>query len=109
MTVTEEAGYTWTLPVLSEILDSGSDLDLNNVAIREQVEIIEHTLESFGAPATVVEITTDVDEGNAVTVSGAGTAADPIFIRGIPDGDGVPPRWSRPRPSPTPPRRACCP
>lgn len=64
--VTEEAGYTWTLPVLGEILDSGSDLDLNNVAIREQVEIIEHTLESFGAPATVVEI----NQGPTVTQFG---------------------------------------
>ena len=49
-------GHNWQLPVLPEILESGTDTDLNNMAIREQVEIIEHTLDSFGAPATVVEI-----------------------------------------------------
>ncbi len=63
---TSQAGYTWTLPLISEILDSGTDLDLNNVAIREQVEIIEHTLESFGAPAAVVEI----NQGPTVTQFG---------------------------------------
>jgi DNA segregation ATPase FtsK/SpoIIIE, S-DNA-T family len=46
----------WTLPVLTDVLEPGSDQDLSNAAIREHVEIIEHTLESFGAPATVVEI-----------------------------------------------------
>ena len=48
--------HNWKLPVLPEVLESGTDTDLNNLAIREQVEIIEHTLDSFGAPATVVEI-----------------------------------------------------
>jgi len=48
--------HQWTLPALSEMLEPGSDQDLGNAAIRENVEIIEHTLESFGAPATVVEI-----------------------------------------------------
>ena len=62
----QQAGYTWTLPVVSEILESGTDLDLNNAAIREQVEIIEHTLESFGAPSTVVEI----NQGPTVTQFG---------------------------------------
>ncbi|MBK8988105.1 MAG: DNA translocase FtsK 4TM domain-containing protein [Chloroflexi bacterium] len=49
------AGH-WTLPILADMLEPGSDQDLSNAAIRENVEIIEHTLESFGAPATVVEI-----------------------------------------------------
>jgi len=62
----QQAGYTWTLPVISSILESGTDLDLNDVAIREQVEIIEHTLESFGAPSTVVEI----NQGPTVTQYG---------------------------------------
>ncbi len=62
----QQAGYTWTLPSISEILESGTDLDLNNAAIREQVEIIEHTLESFGAPSTVVEI----NQGPTVTQFG---------------------------------------
>ncbi|MDX1414454.1 MAG: DNA translocase FtsK 4TM domain-containing protein [Candidatus Promineifilaceae bacterium] len=61
-----QTGYTWTLPAISDILESGSDLDLNNAAIREQVEIIEHTLESFGAPSTVVEI----NQGPTVTQFG---------------------------------------
>ena len=57
---------SWTLPVMAEILESGADSDTNNAAIREQVEIIEHTLESFGAPATVVEI----NQGPTVTQYG---------------------------------------
>jgi S-DNA-T family DNA segregation ATPase FtsK/SpoIIIE len=65
--------YTWTLPTVVEILESGVDLDLNNVVIREQVEIIEHTLESFGAPATVVEI----NQGPTVTQFGV----EPNYIQ----------------------------
>jgi len=68
-----QAGYTWTLPLISEILDAGTDLDLNNVVIREQVEVIEHTLESFGAPATVVEI----NQGPTVTQFGV----EPSYIQ----------------------------
>ncbi len=62
----QDSGYKWTLPIVSEILESGTDLDLNSASIREQVEIIEHTLESFGAPATVVEI----NQGPTVTQFG---------------------------------------
>lgn len=62
----QDTGYKWTLPVVSEILESGTDLDLNSASIREQVEIIEHTLESFGAPSTVVEI----NQGPTVTQFG---------------------------------------
>ena len=51
---------------MSEMLASGADQDTNDAAIREQVEIIEHTLESFGAPATVVEI----NQGPTVTQFG---------------------------------------
>ena len=50
------SNHHWALPTLAEMLEPGSDQDLSNAAIRENVEIIEHTLESFGAPATVVEI-----------------------------------------------------
>lgn len=60
------AERSWTLPVMAEILESGADSDTNNAAIREQVEIIEHTLESFGAPATIVEI----NQGPTVTQYG---------------------------------------
>jgi S-DNA-T family DNA segregation ATPase FtsK/SpoIIIE len=59
-------GLTWKVPTVDEVLDSGTDLDTNNAAIREQVEIIEHTLESFGAPATVVEI----NQGPTITQFG---------------------------------------
>ncbi len=67
------AAYTWTLPLVADILNTGSDLDVNNAAIREQVEIIEHTLESFGAPATVVEI----NQGPTVTQFGV----EPNYIQ----------------------------
>ncbi|MFQ5400348.1 MAG: DNA translocase FtsK 4TM domain-containing protein [Anaerolineae bacterium] len=63
---------SWTLPRLSEMLEAGSDQDLNSATIREQVEVIEHTLESFGAPATVVEI----NQGPAITQYGV----EPNFI-----------------------------
>ncbi len=70
---TDSSGMTWTLPLVADILESGSDLDVNNAAIREQVEIIEHTLESFGAPATVVEI----NQGPTVTQFGV----EPNYIQ----------------------------
>ncbi len=63
---------TWELPRLEEMLEAGSDQEISNVAIREQVEIIEHTLESFGAPAKVVEI----NQGPTVTEFGV----EPQFI-----------------------------
>lgn len=46
----------WKIPAVSDMLHSGTDPDVNSSAIREQVEIIEQTLQSFGAPATVVDI-----------------------------------------------------
>ena len=64
--VVVDDGYTWTLPHIDDVLESGTDLDLNNAAIREQVEVIEQTLESFGAPATVVEI----NQGPTITQFG---------------------------------------
>ena len=65
-------GHNWKLPVITELLESGTDQDLNSASIREQVEIIEHTLDSFGAPATVVEI----NQGPAITQFGV----EPMFI-----------------------------
>jgi S-DNA-T family DNA segregation ATPase FtsK/SpoIIIE len=65
-------GHNWKLPGVAEMLQSGTDQDLNSASIREQVEIIEHTLESFGAPATVVEI----NQGPAITQFGV----EPMFI-----------------------------
>ncbi len=56
----------WVVPTLAEMLEQGNDQDTSDVMIREQVEIIEHTLESFGAPATVVEI----NQGPTITQFG---------------------------------------
>ncbi len=63
---------SWELPRLDDLLESGSEQEISNAAIREQVEIIEHTLESFGAPAKVVEI----NQGPTVTEFGV----EPQFI-----------------------------
>ncbi|HZD10634.1 MAG TPA: DNA translocase FtsK 4TM domain-containing protein, partial [Candidatus Binatia bacterium] len=63
---------SWELPRLEEMLEAGGDQEISNAAIREQVEIIEHTLESFGAPAKVVEI----NQGPTVTQYGV----EPQFI-----------------------------
>ncbi len=51
---------------MADILETGTDIDVNNSSIRERVEVIEHTLESFGAPATVVEI----NQGPTITQFG---------------------------------------
>ena len=58
--------HNWTIPTLAEMLAQGGDQDTSDAMIREQVEIIEHTLESFGAPATVVEI----NQGPTITQFG---------------------------------------
>lgn len=62
----------WELPKIDDILESGTDSDPNGTIIRDQVEIIEHTLESFGAPATVVEI----NQGPTITQFGV----EPSFL-----------------------------
>ena len=62
----------WELPKIADMLESGGEQEISNAAIREQVEIIEHTLESFGAPAKVVEI----NQGPTVTQFGV----EPQFI-----------------------------
>jgi S-DNA-T family DNA segregation ATPase FtsK/SpoIIIE len=64
--------HNWKLPAIDEILEPGTDQDPSGAVIREQVEIIEHTLESFGAPATVVEI----NQGPTITQFGV----EPSFI-----------------------------
>lgn len=64
---------SWKLPDMTEILEPGSEQNNSNATIREQVEIIEHTLESFGAPATVVEI----NQGPTITQYGV----EPAFIQ----------------------------
>lgn len=63
---------SWDLPHMDEMLDAGGEQEISNAAIREQVEIIEQTLESFGAPAKVVEI----NQGPTITQFGV----EPQFI-----------------------------
>ena len=62
----------WKLPILAEIMNSGSEEEISHDSIREQVEVIEHTLESFGAPAVVV----DINQGPTVTQFGV----EPQFL-----------------------------
>ena len=59
-------GSVWTLPRVGDVLETGTDIDVNSASIRERVEVIEQTLESFGAPATVVEI----NQGPTITQFG---------------------------------------
>ncbi len=66
-------GYQWTLPQVADMLEPGMDQDNSGAIIREQVEVIEHTLDSFGAPATVVEI----NQGPTITQFGV----EPNFIQ----------------------------
>jgi DNA segregation ATPase FtsK/SpoIIIE, S-DNA-T family len=70
--VSAEARQSWSLPPLVEILEPGGEQEIGDALIREQVEIIEHTLESFGAPASVVEI----NQGPTITQYGV----EPSFI-----------------------------
>lgn len=63
---------SWDLPQVDEMLNAGGEQEISNAAIREQVEIIEQTLESFGAPAKVVEI----NQGPTITQFGV----EPQFI-----------------------------
>ena len=65
-------GLSWELPKMEEILDSGGPQEISNATIRQQVQVIEHTLESFGAPAQVVEI----NQGPTITQFGV----EPQFI-----------------------------
>ncbi len=46
----------WGCPNHAEILDEGSDEDINDDLLVEQARVIEDTLKSFGAPGRVVEI-----------------------------------------------------
>ncbi|MFN2224141.1 MAG: DNA translocase FtsK 4TM domain-containing protein, partial [Candidatus Promineifilaceae bacterium] len=70
--VTQSTGQNWKLPQIEALLESGGEQDVADATIREQVEIIEHTLESFGAPASVVEIS----QGPTITQYGV----EPSFI-----------------------------
>ncbi|MBN1488172.1 MAG: DNA translocase FtsK [Anaerolineae bacterium] len=63
---------SWRLPDVKTVLEPGSEQDYSENLIREQVKIIEETLESLSAPATVVE----VNQGPVVTQFGV----EPLFL-----------------------------
>ena len=69
-------GSVWTLPRVVDVLESGTDVDVNSAGIRERVEVIEHTLDSFGAPATVVEI------NQGPTITQFGVEPNYVVLRG---------------------------
>ncbi|MGD8456523.1 MAG: DNA translocase FtsK 4TM domain-containing protein [Anaerolineales bacterium] len=62
----------WTLPDISEILDEGVEVTFNDEYDRQRAQVIEETLASFSAPATVVEI----NRGPTITQFGV----EPDFI-----------------------------
>ena len=66
------ADYKWQLPAIADILEPGTENSAADAFIREQVEVIEHTLASFGAPSRVVEI----NPGPVITQFGV----EPLYI-----------------------------
>jgi S-DNA-T family DNA segregation ATPase FtsK/SpoIIIE len=62
----------WTLPNISDVLDEGIEVTFNDEYDRQRAQLIEETLSSFGAPATVVEI----NRGPTITQFGV----EPEFI-----------------------------
>jgi S-DNA-T family DNA segregation ATPase FtsK/SpoIIIE len=67
-----QAKVTWVLPVLEDMLDPGDKLIYNDALDKERAELIEETLRSFGAPASVVEI----NRGPTITQFGV----EPEFV-----------------------------
>ncbi|MBK7316493.1 DNA translocase FtsK 4TM domain-containing protein [Candidatus Villigracilis affinis] len=62
----------WTLPNVSDILDSGNAPSINEDFIQQRARLIEETLASFGAPAQVVAIS----RGPSITQFGV----EPLFL-----------------------------
>jgi S-DNA-T family DNA segregation ATPase FtsK/SpoIIIE len=62
----------WHLPRLEEILDAGEDVPVDDEFDRHRAQVVEETLESFGAPGHVVEI----NRGPTITQFGV----EPAFI-----------------------------
>lgn len=67
-----KAKTTWLLPTLEDMLDPGDKLVYNDALDKERGELIEDTLRSFGAPASVVEI----NRGPTITQYGV----EPDFV-----------------------------
>ena len=57
---------TWRLPLLSSILETSSEMDIQSEDMRRRARIIEDTLQGFGVPVQVVE----ANQGPAVTQFG---------------------------------------
>jgi len=66
----------WVLPAVAEMLEPGSEGGADDQYDRERVRVIEETLNSFGAPARVVE----VNRGPAITQFGV--EPDYVDVRG---------------------------
>lgn len=62
----------WVLPKPEEILDAGGDVPVDDEFDRHRAQLIEETLDSFGAPGHVVEI----NRGPTITQFGV----EPAFI-----------------------------
>jgi S-DNA-T family DNA segregation ATPase FtsK/SpoIIIE len=62
----------WVLPVISQILEPGVELDRNDEADLQRAHVIEETLAAFGAPVKVIEI----NRGPTITQFGV----EPDFI-----------------------------
>ncbi len=62
----------WVLPPIAEILDVGSETSVDDEIDRQRANVIEETLNSFGAPARVVEI----NRGPTITQFGV----EPDFV-----------------------------
>jgi len=66
----------WELPVMQDLLDSGSESGADDEFDRKRVQIIENTLASFGAPVKVVEI------NRGPTITQFGVEPDFVEMRG---------------------------
>jgi S-DNA-T family DNA segregation ATPase FtsK/SpoIIIE len=69
-----EGSRPWTLPQVATVLETGTAGRADEAFDRERARLIEETLQSFGAPARVVEI----NRGPAITQFGV----EPEFVEG---------------------------
>ncbi len=70
------ADLNWVLPNIPDILNIGIDIEPDEEFDQHQAAIIEETLESFGAPGTVIEI------NRGPTITQFGVEPDFIDVRG---------------------------
>lgn len=72
LSIQPAGGPPWEVPPIEAILDPGSEQNLNQEIVRQQVRIIEETLSSLGAPVRVKE----VNQGPVVTQFGV----EPLYV-----------------------------